>query len=300
MGDSFVEERDPTAVFSAIADETRLGIIQALWEAEDESVPFSTLREAVGMADSGQFNYHLSKLVGPFVTQTEEGYSLTEAGKRVNGALASGTYTMETAVSPISLPEPCRACGGAKTFTYEDEAIRIECADCPVTWGAGVPPAVFEGYDREAFPRVASDYLRSCFHHLASGFCWLCHGPVEATVHPAPEMESADLASENLPATFRGDPGDIPMVDLPCRRCGSTASMTLEYLFLDHPAVASFYHDNGVDLRDELVWNVPHRSLDNMSIEREGPLRARVTYRADGASLALVVDEHLDVVDIRE
>ena len=39
----------------------------------DDPRTFSELREAVGMRDSGQFNYHLDKLLGTFVRVTEEG-----------------------------------------------------------------------------------------------------------------------------------------------------------------------------------------------------------------------------------
>ena len=56
--------------FTALSDATRIGILRTLWDAEDHEATFTELREAVGMRDSGQFNYHLDKLTGRFVTTT--------------------------------------------------------------------------------------------------------------------------------------------------------------------------------------------------------------------------------------
>ncbi len=79
--------------FEILGNETRLAILFALWEAmdpgsplsepSDPAVSFSDLKERVGIRDSGQFNYHLDKLVGPFVDQSEEGYTLTNSAEQI-------------------------------------------------------------------------------------------------------------------------------------------------------------------------------------------------------------------------
>ena len=71
--------------FSALGNQTRMQILLALWRAydpfaSDNAVPFSELFEAVGVDDSGQFNYHLGKLRERFVTRRETGYELTPVG----------------------------------------------------------------------------------------------------------------------------------------------------------------------------------------------------------------------------
>ncbi|MEF8884798.1 MAG: helix-turn-helix domain-containing protein, partial [Haloarculaceae archaeon] len=88
-----VETRDPDEAFAALADDTRVDILRALWSDEDQRATFSELREAVGMRDSGQFNYHLDKLVGRFVRKTDDGYELTLAGLYVNGAIEAGAIS---------------------------------------------------------------------------------------------------------------------------------------------------------------------------------------------------------------
>jgi len=70
------EDVPPEDAFSLVANETRMDVLKALWEA-DGPRSFSALRERVGVRDSGQFNYHLGKLVGHFVRKTADGYRLS-------------------------------------------------------------------------------------------------------------------------------------------------------------------------------------------------------------------------------
>ncbi|WP_436927806.1 winged helix-turn-helix domain-containing protein [Halosimplex amylolyticum] len=86
IGASPGERVDPAAVtdtFTLLSDETRVRILAALADADREAVCFSDLRGRVGMADSGQFNYHLDRLRGDLVAKTDDGYALTEAGRAV-------------------------------------------------------------------------------------------------------------------------------------------------------------------------------------------------------------------------
>jgi len=57
-----VKRDDPEDVFTLLSDDIRVEILQALWEADDP-VAFSELHGAVGIRDSGQFNYHLLSFV---------------------------------------------------------------------------------------------------------------------------------------------------------------------------------------------------------------------------------------------
>ncbi|APW96600.1 transcriptional regulator [Halobiforma lacisalsi AJ5] len=73
---------DPTDALEALGDETRLAILRTLAEA-DEPLPFSELRDRVGVRDSGRFNYHLSRLCEYFVRERTDGYELGHAGTRL-------------------------------------------------------------------------------------------------------------------------------------------------------------------------------------------------------------------------
>lgn len=294
----FVERVDPDAVFTALSDDNRVAILQTLWESDEDAVPFSDLREAVGIEDSGQFNYHLDKLVDRFVTRTENGYRLSQAGKRINGAIEAGAYTVEASFDPILLDEGCPVCGETRTLRYEDETVTVECESCPVTARFGVPPSVFIDCDRAAIPRVASRYLRTIFRHLSDGFCAYCDGPVRPAIGSFLGDDAPESIPDDFPGEFSADVDDLPVVEYDCRRCGATATSAMSLAFLDHPAVVSFYHDNGIDVRAQSVWDFTAFDTDSERIRTRDPLRASVTYGIDADELTLVVDADLEVVEV--
>ena len=82
-----VSDGGPSAdEFQLLGDETRLAIVREL-ATVDEPVRFCVLRERVGIADSGRFNYHLGKLRGSLVVTDDDGYRLTHAGERLAQAV---------------------------------------------------------------------------------------------------------------------------------------------------------------------------------------------------------------------
>lgn len=298
MSERFVQQVEPEEVFAALADETRLAILQTLWESEVETVSFSALRRAVGMRDPGQFNYHLGKLAGRFVTRTAEGYRLTQAGKHVNGAIASGMYTAQGAIDPIVVDHSCRISGESLLLLYENETVRIECdtcSSCPSGWEAPVPPAVFAGYDRNEIPAVVSQYLRTISQHAINGFCPYCNGWMEPTVRASDAMdvnpESSDERSEMPDDSLR----DHPEVRFDCQRCGAEAKLALDHaLLLGDPAVVSFHHENGIIVREQPIWEFSELSPENVEIERRNPIRVGVTFGIDESAITVIVDEALN------
>ena len=87
---------ETTEAFGLLANETRLAIMLALWEAydphaEDNAVGFTELRGRVGIRQGAQFNYHLDKLVGVFVDSTDGGYRLRPVGLNLVQTLIAGT-----------------------------------------------------------------------------------------------------------------------------------------------------------------------------------------------------------------
>ncbi|WP_276273430.1 ArsR/SmtB family transcription factor [Haloarcula litorea] len=283
------ETADPDEAFGALSNATRVAILRALWDADGQTATFSELRDAVGMADSGQFNYHLDKLTGRFVTKTDDGYELTLAGMAVNGAIHAGAYTMAGSTEPLTLEEPCPTCGGERTFHYEDERVRVTCDGCELTVNAPVPPGVFAGYDRDAMPEVAAQYFRTIFQQLRNGFCWVCEGRVVPTVSPM-------RAVVDDPDSISEERGDVPFVEYECQRCGAGSSADVQSALQDHPAVVAFHHDHGVDVRERPPLTLSSVDTDHGVVESTDPLRARVSYEADGATLELVVDGDLTVV----
>jgi hypothetical protein len=94
---------DRAALSDALAllgDETRLAVVLELAAAEalpdGDALSFSTLRERVGVRDSGRFNYHLDRLRDRFVDHGPDGYRLTSQGVAV-AATVTGVATPLTA-----------------------------------------------------------------------------------------------------------------------------------------------------------------------------------------------------------
>ncbi|WP_327054145.1 ArsR/SmtB family transcription factor [Halomicrococcus gelatinilyticus] len=298
MSERFVQRADPEEVFGSLSNDTRVAVIRALREADGHEATFSDLRETVGVDDPGQFNYHLGKLRGHFVTRTDEGYELTQAGKQIAGAIASGAYTVRGETDPIALDDPCQVCGGEQTLRYEDEVVRVECDSCVSTSAFAVPPAAFAGHEREEIPQVASRYLRTTIRQQYNGFCWYCEGRVEPSVGTISDIDMVEVPSEEVLEEFVDDIETIPWVQYDCQQCGATATTGLNTVLLNHPAVVAFYHDHGVDVRERLVWEFPPVDDVRMAVRDADPFRASVTYEAGGETLTVVVDETLGVVDV--
>lgn len=316
-----VQRDDPEDVFALLSDDIRVEILQTLWEA-DKPVGFADLREASGVHDSGQFNYHLDKLVGRFVRKTPEGYELTQAGKGINGAIEAGAYTLEATVEPVDLDDPCPYCGGARTLVYEDDLVNVECESCELSYHFVVPPGVFAGYDTEAIPRVASRYLHAMVHQIRTGFCWFCEGRTRSTVElegaPAKPTDGDSPKSDEPGASDSTEPeasgsdtqeqpgdsgsddvGDVPVVHYDCGRCGHRATTGLWLTTFDHPAVRSFYYEHGIDIRDCHIWEFPALDPDHLNVLNQDPLRASVTHTVGSETLTLVLNEDADVVAVR-
>ena len=291
MDDSpLVEAIEPEAAFSVLADGSRLDILHALYEADGQTATFSELRDAVGMADSGKFNYHLGKLRGRFVRKTNDEYELRSAGRNVVGALLSGAYTMAGSIDPLVLEDPCPACAGELTFDYADERVHIECAACPFQSTFPVPPGAFADHPVERFPSVADRYVRTLLTQSRSGFCSQCYGHVEPTLRPFDELGWLD----SYP-----DFGDVVAVVYDCDRCRNSTQINLATFMLDHPEVGAFHHERNVDVRDVPIWQmgaVDGEPQSAMIDDASGV--AKVTYAVDGDRLTLTVDERLDVVGV--
>jgi DNA-binding transcriptional ArsR family regulator len=288
---SIVEAVDPDEAFALLGNETRLAIVRALWAADDHEATFSDLREAVGMRDSGQFNYHLGELVGRFVERTaDDTYRLTLAGQRVHGAILAGLYTQEGTVEERPLPADCEACGGDRTFSYDGQSVAVNCVDCGFGTFVPVPPGVFADYPVEEWPSVADRYVSGTLRRLGAGFCPFCEGRVG--VHVEPEIETLD-GDESPPPAYEG----FPSARYECGRCGEMFSADLGAALADHPAVVAFHHDHGLDVREAPLTRMQAVDPDEAWVRERDPLEAVVTYTAGDETLTLVVDDSLTVVE---
>jgi hypothetical protein len=271
--------------FSLLGNETRVAILRELWAAiRDGPVPFSELRERVGMRDSGQFNYHLNKLTDHFIRKTEEGYMLRFAGAAVVGAILGGMYDRAGFDEPVPVGDECLECGGGLQLTYTDERATLACSECETPLAsAAVPSGVFADREDDLAPVLFDRWLRANARTVAAGFCMVCNGPIETRV----VIDEVDHPSYD---------DEQPLAVFECTRCGEQVLSTVTEAMSHHPAVVSFHYDHGIDVRTEPSWKLDW-FYEPVEIVSEEPLRVSFTISLGDEALALTVDEELAVVE---
>jgi hypothetical protein len=271
----------PADAFSAVADETRLSILEAVWTLETPA-RFSDIRAEVGMSDSAQFNYHLGKLTGQFVRKTGAGYELRTAGERVVQAILAGSFT-EHPRRELDITGPCTQCGATLTAFYDDELLTVTCPECAHGHGRyPFPPGgLHDRTDREVLE--AFDQRVRHLHCLAKdGVCPECNGRMETTVERGGEC--------CLGATLHADHV--------CQQCGHDLCSAVGLGLLDHSAVVAFCEEQGVAVSETPYWRFDWCVDDEpVTVRSEEPWRFEVAVTAGGETLRVTVDGDLDVVD---
>lgn len=272
----------PEEAFSLLGDETRIAIIRALGEMSDESLSFSALRDRVAVVDSGQFNYHLTKLVGSFVSRTAEGeYELTYAGARVVGAILSGTYNQRGSPRAFELDSTCTICGAALSAEYENERVTITCPTCEEQLSRfGFPPGAFENRTTAELIRAFDSWIRAYFSLVVDEFCLNCAGRMCGSF-----TDESDYLQENQEVC----------IEYTCERCSERAMTSVGSYLVHDSAVVAFHHDHGIDLDETLTWDLPWLRDDQTEILAREPWRVKSVVDLDGDRLECVVDEDLSV-----
>ena len=77
-----------TETLDVLSEPSRLEILLALYDS-DEPMAYSALLDATTIGDKGRFNYHLRTLREYFVSQSDDGYRLTEVGEQLVDAVVT-------------------------------------------------------------------------------------------------------------------------------------------------------------------------------------------------------------------
>lgn len=274
----------PDEAFSLLGDETRLAILQAVWETEQGRASFSELRDRVGSPDSGQFNYHLNKLTGHFLRSVEEGYALTQAGREVIRAVMAGSLTEqpETTVNPIE--GSCVHCGEGLVIRYDQYGI-VECGSCgeTVMWNE-FPPAGLQERTPHEFAVAFDRWTKRRFQLAMDGICPSCAADMETAVGQPTDGEEHSMASRHS-----------------CPNCKYEARVPLFGHVLTHPAVVAFYDAHGVNLNELPYWE--WRALTqafSVDTAAEDPQHVQVTVRFEEEELEVTLDEAFEVIEVSD
>lgn len=283
---------DAHVAFGKLANETRVDILRAVAaagrDADDVAsvppVPFAELRRAVGMTDSGKFNYHLTQLTDTFLRKTEDGYTFTYAGERVVRTILSGAYGERVEFDPVSVDAACPSCG-AESLALHAEPVEfvVRCGDCEQSFARHpLSPSVVSNRDPEDVPGVVADRLHAAMHATVAGTCDVCGGVLDGTVTEAPL------------------PGDPHLYVATCRECWAPYRLPLALWVFEHPATVSFFWERGVDVLGAPFWELLGYLADGTwrAEATDGDPTYRVHLRDDGDELAFTLDDDLAVTSV--
>lgn len=308
--------------FRLLADETRLAILLALWEAHeplpDHNVPFSQLLERVDYDNRGNFSYHLEKLEGAFVTQHTErgGYELRTAGLKLVRSIIAGTGIDDVTVDGVEIDDPCPICDATTTVNYHDGVVLWTCTECD-----GVAPGVSEwgtvkdhmdgvldltqfgpagvATRRPVELRTASKVAKhQKARSMFNGVCPTCSGPVEGRIDYCEDHDTrgaCDSCGWLLELLVR----------FQCRTCEDYALVDPGLLALFHPAVVALYEDHGISTRVHTGDRGSARRLFDIMTDHqrelvaEDPIRMAVTAAIDDDEVRVTFDETVTIVDVQ-
>lgn len=318
-----------SAAFAALGSEVRLAVLTTLREAADAGagpLAFSALFEAAPADTTAGFAYHLRQLTDRFVRETDDGYVLTDAGRRVARALATDAYASSPTLPETELGADCPHCGAeALVARSADGTSSVACTACERrVLSLPVPPGA-DSHAPESMPAAFERHHRHRLAAFADGVCPDCGGRVTGEVRPsavgaigdgsridgttqgpAPAVTGSppDPATGSPPAAATGTPTDAAAestgtdrvaIERVCQACGASVAAPVPLFLLNHPTVVSFYDDHGVDLRERSLWTVgPEWAA---GVASRDPWAIRVASELDGERLRLLVGEDLSVVD---
>jgi len=312
-----------TEAFEILGNETRLAILLALWEAQDPGPPFSEpsepalsfseLYDRVDMGDSGNFTYHLDKLVGLFVEDTDEGYTLTPSAERMLHAVLAGTLSDPPSFKGEPIDAGCYRCGSPVVIDYLDRNLHRRCTGCEGIWqNTESPPGLLVAGYRPPVAlenRTVQEWNRDCNtrdrHRRASimeGVCPDCAGTVTTTINVC---EAHDTHDETV-----------------CEHCGSLWEIQTTFVcdackfawntpawgpIFTETAVLAFFHEHGLDPRDLFdvsFYSAANRkifdAIEQVTVRSAEPGALAVRVELDGGRLEVVLDEEARVVDVTE
>ncbi|MFP9193747.1 ArsR/SmtB family transcription factor [Natronosalvus vescus] len=287
---------DPAMVeaIGALGNEQRLQILLALAETTNDhqdqwhAMSFTALYEAVDIGSTSQFSYHLSKLVGPFITETDDGYRLTYGGDKLVRGLRSGIYESTTGFEERTVAGTCVFCEtDALVAALENELFVVRCTACESTLLTDSFPT---SQERHRTPEEIIDSFGSRIWSsvvlLRGGVCPECYGPVDTAV------DAHDHDHDHRTAyTHRST----------CEGCRFVIHLPLEVVAAFHPAAIGFLWEHGISLFELTLWEMFAFIVNGQMRTRVRslePFDATVTLAVDGAGLELQFDETHSVSNV--
>jgi hypothetical protein len=286
--DSDQEGAAPSEAFALIGNEIRAAILEELGKDPHTGLSFSELRSRVDEdMDSGQFNYHLDQLVGQFVDDGDDGYTLRQQGLSLYRAIQAGSFNREVTHDSFDAGFDCYFCATRVEAFYADGAFQLQCPDCDHVYSyTTVPPSAVEGVDEATLLDRIAQYNRHTMWAHAHRVCPICANGTTSEFISGEEAWTA--GSHRLDVFYHTH----------CDHCGNNHYMSVGLALLFHPALVSFFYERGRDVTTTPHWHFEFGMTDDFTAVRStDPWEVAVTVTADGDELELVVDDDLTVIE---
>ena len=296
--------------FQLLSDETRIAILQALWEADDPTdetpIRFADLRKRVGVDDPGRLNYHLNKLANNFIRRTEDGYELMDSGKRIVRMLLSGTAIDDPEIEPVAVDISCWYCGGQPEWSYREGWRYLECTNCEARCVESFPPGVISKSEfppsglRGRTPNEINEADRIWGAHrrasVMDGVCPECAGEMPVT--------SVSVCDDHQPDwdeyQFCENCGSIfwMLVSHVCEGCKYRWRMPTLFYPSRHPVVVAFFYDHGIEF-DLATYEQRAKLLDfEEELISEDPLRISISISVEDDVLGLTYNDRMELIGV--
>ncbi|MFD1512083.1 DUF7351 domain-containing protein [Halomarina rubra] len=298
------EMLSPEEAFAVLGSDHRIAMLRALGEA-DGPLAFSDLRAAVGTRDSGQFSYHLNKLVGHFVRQTPDGYEIRRAGERVIEAVLSGAVTESPVRDATAVDRPCHYCGAPVEVRYHEDRIRVHCTDCEGIYGADeradgnghlgtlpLPPAGVQHRTPAESLQAAYVWGELTGMASASGVCPRCSAVLDESVSVCADHEARSEPCEECVERYAVG------IHFECTNCIYDRGGAFGVKLLTNTDLLAFLTARGINPVEPSARSAIGAMVDyEEEVLSTDPFEARFTFAVDGDTLSLRVGDDLAVVE---
>ncbi len=275
------DDVDAREAFALLGHDIRLEILLALLEdwlaAHTQPKSYAELMDAVGMEDSGKFNYHLDKLRGVYVRQVEDGYVPTASATALYRTVLAHrpTETVETdqRLSTVT----CPACGADPALQYDRGFVTVDCPDCSAWEGVTYPfpQNGFESHDTEQLLVAVSERVRHEVGLARTGQCPACAGPT-----------TVDLRLDHVE--------DDGWVELACGSCTFVVGVDPLTTLLTDDRVGSALREVGLDpLAHD--WDRPN---SQPVVRSRDPPRLALTVAGPSGTANIILTDALEPEDV--
>jgi hypothetical protein len=277
----------PHEAFAILSDANRFGIIRAIAEASDDTLAFNDLYSRSNFDDSGQFNYHLDKLVGPFLHKSEDGYGLRHAAQIVYRLAVSGLLSDRGEAELTAVEGPCAQCGANRLVAvYEGDRFWIRCEDCGRrATVAPFPPRAVTNHEPDRVPAAFDRYTMGLVVRAAENVCPWCASALSASLEP----------------TDSSWPAVDWVIRRECGHCQGWIYTRIHDLLRLHAAVISFYYDHGVDILGSHFWEAEELMTQQTNIRDdtdEWVATTTLSYDGDEIELGIADDMRVSTIEV--